>query len=85
MKVNISVCDLELRNMAPCISEDRGQLDLEIIKWETDKNCYTVAYWVEDELSFVEGRPFNTDKNTFWMLATVGQQILQLSLKNEVE
>jgi hypothetical protein len=77
MKVNIRIEDLELRNFNPIATENKESVSLEIVRWQSDSSCYTVAYWEEENTVFVGDRPLHVNKGIFWGLIELGQTIIQ--------
>jgi hypothetical protein len=77
MKVNIRIEDLELRNFNPIATENKESVSLEIVRWQSDSSCYTVAYWEEENAIFVGDRPLHVSKGIFWGLIELGQTIIQ--------
>lgn len=74
MKFNLRKDDLEVRSC------NGKQKKAEIVKWEDEASCYTLAYWTKDsegyDLQFVGNRPFDVDEQLFMELAKQGQLIL---------
>ena len=74
MKFNLGKDDLELRSC------NGKQKKAEIVKWEDEVSCYTLAYWTKDsegyDLQFVGNRPFDVDWRLFMDLAQQGQKLL---------
>lgn len=56
--------DLEIR---------QSEKTLEIVKWEREA-CYTICYWVDDDLKFVGDRPISDeiDWDTLRILIKIG-------------
>lgn len=82
MDFNIQWDELGLRSCGKhLLREGVEHTTAEIIKWQGD-TCFVLAYWVKDsegyDLKFVGSRPFNEDRDTFWLLAKQGQRMLDI-------
>lgn len=85
MNFNFRKDDLEVRS---CGGKQKAA---EIVKWENEASCYTLAYWTKDsegyDLQFVGGRPFDVDFQLFMELAKQVQLMLDsyFSIENKWE
>jgi len=80
-KFNIKVGNLELRSCNKHLLS--GDTAAEIVEWlDNEEDYWTLAYWKiiknnqEINLNFVGSRPFSVDKDIFWKLAELGQELL---------
>ncbi len=92
--VNFRIGDVELR-----IKQGYDTSIPEIVVWNSKQGaaepepfqfCFTAAYWIfESEgaaLKFVGDRPFkDCDKDVFWRLAKLGQEILDEAFEKREE
>ncbi len=80
MKFNIRIDNLEVRSCNENLLSVGDHTKAEIVKWEDEASCYTLAYWTKDsegyDLQFVGNRPFDVDEQLFMELAKQGQLIL---------
>jgi len=85
--------DLELRSCDEClIQQSKNHKTAEILYHQLDDSgktyCFTLAYWIAQgdgfDLKFVGDRPFvYGDKKDFWILAKMGQQLLDEYFNDE--
>ena len=87
-RMNFRIDDMELRSCGERLTDIKPHSTAEIVQWQKPKDekefCYVLAYWRlipnsdEYELVFVGSRPFmnDIDRNTFWKLAKMGQELL---------
>lgn len=80
MKFNIRIDNLEVRSCNENLLSVGDHTKAEIVKWEDEASCYTLAYWTKDsegyDLQFVGNRPFGADWRLFMDLAQQGQKLL---------
>ena len=81
MKFSIRIEDLELRSCGEhLLTEGVEHTRAEIVKWENEEYCWTLAYWNKNingyNLMFVGNRPFDTNQEIFMKLAKQGQRLL---------
>ena len=76
MNFKIKKDGLELRSCDKNLISVGEHTTAEIIKWTSESNCYTLAFWRKGELHFVGNRPFDVDKDIFWDLASMGQLLI---------
>lgn len=82
MNFNFRIGDLELRSCDEHLMDDDRHTIAEIVYWNSDNTCYTVAYYIVSDgassLKFVGKRPFDDriDIPTFMGLAKLGNGII---------
>ena len=67
MKFSIRIEDLELRSCGEhLLTEGVEHTRAEIVQWENEEYCWTLAYWNKNSngynLEFVGNRPFDTNQ-----------------------
>jgi hypothetical protein len=92
--ISVRIGDLEIRTREPS-----SDIDLEILQWQprpgtnnqpsSEEYCFSVAWWIRDSeeysLHFIGDRPLRVDRDVFWTLVTLGQQLCREILWYELD
>ena len=81
MKFSYRSGDLEVRSCNKSLVDIGEHTTAEVVKWQSESNCYVVAFWVKKELDFdlmfVGSRPFKlVDTSEFMRIAEIGDKML---------
>ena len=81
MKFSYRFGDLEVRSCNKSLVDIGEHTTAEVVKWQSESNCFTVAFWTKRDdsfdLLFVGSRPFELeDKSEFMSVAAIGDKIL---------
>ena len=81
MKFSYRFGDLEVRSCNKSLVDIGEHTTAEVVKWQSESNCFTVAFWAKKELDFdlifVGSRPFELeDAAEFMRVAAIGDKIL---------